>query len=72
MKAFADEKIIVTQKIEIYLGMGRKRYGKMIKCWLIAFSPFTTMVSKVSITVIKSWDWVVKAQKSHQYVASVW
>ena len=47
-KAFADDKIIVTQelkygfgKLENIVGNGENR-----KCWLSAFSPFPTMFSK--------------------------
>ena len=43
------------QKIEICYGKGQKHCGKRRKCWLPAFSPFSTMFSKDSFPrVIKS------------------
>ena len=59
-KAFADDKITVTEKI--CLCKSRKHYGKRRKCWLPAFSPFPTMFSVgFFLRVIKSWDCVVKS-----------
>ena len=46
LKAFADEKINVTKKIEICCGKGRKHCEKRRKCWLPAFSPFSHNVFK--------------------------
>ena len=50
LKAFADDKINVTQILKFVLKMveniGRKHYGKRRKCWLPAFYPFTTIFSK--------------------------
>ena len=40
--AFADDKIELTEKIEICFGKGRKHCGKRRKCWLPAFTPFPT------------------------------
>ena len=49
-------------KIEICFGKGRKHCGKRRKCWLPAFSPFPTMISKgFFLKVVKSWDCVVKS-----------
>ena len=45
-KAFTDDKIIPTQKIEICVVMRRKHCGKRRKYWLPAFSPFATIFSK--------------------------
>ena len=60
-KAFADNKINVTEKLKFVLGKGKKHFEKRRKCWLPAFSPFPTMFSKVfSFRVIKSRDCVVK------------
>ena len=48
LKAFADNKIIATQKMKFVL-------------WLPAFSSIPTMFSKVpSLRVVKSWDCVLK------------
>ena len=44
-KAFVDDKINVTPKIEICFEKGRKHCEKRRKCWLPAFSPFPTMFS---------------------------
>ena len=60
MKALADDKINVTEKIEISFGKGRK-HAKWRKCWLPAFSPFPIMFSKgLFAKVVKSSDCVVK------------
>ena len=45
-KAFADAKISITQKLKFSVGKSRKHCGKRRKCWLPAFSPFSTMFSK--------------------------
>ena len=58
MKAFADDKIDVTEKFKFYLRKGRKHCGKRRKCWLPEFSPFCTLVSK---GVIESRECVVKS-----------
>ena len=50
LKAFADDKINVTQKLKFALGRGRKHCGKRRKCWLPAFSPFPTMFSQASFS----------------------
>ena len=60
-KAFADNKIITTQKFEICIWKSRKHCGKRRKCWLPAFSPFPTMFSKAFFSRgVKSCDYVVK------------
>ena len=46
LKALADDKINVTEKLDFWGGKGRKCYGKRRKCWLSAFSPFPIMFSK--------------------------
>ena len=46
LKAFADNKINVNKKNKIWFMKGRKHCGKRRKCWLPAFSPFSTMFSK--------------------------
>ena len=46
MKAFADEKVNFNNKIKLILGKGRKHCRKSSKCWLLTFSPFSTMFSK--------------------------
>ena len=62
LKAFADDKINVTEKQKFFWGwMDGKHCGKKRKCWLPAFSPFPTMFSKgFFFRVIKSWDCLVK------------
>ena len=46
LKAFAENKIKGTGKIEICIGKDRKHCGKRRKCQLPAFSPFPAMISK--------------------------
>ena len=49
-------------KIEICFGKGRKHCRKRRKCWLPAFSPFSTMFSKgFFLRVVKSRDYVIKS-----------
>ena len=55
-KAFADDKIDVSQKTDICFGKGRKR-AKWKKCQIAAFFPFPTMFSKACFTrAIKTRD----------------
>ena len=62
-KAFADDKINVTEKKEIWFGKGGKHCGKRRKCWLPAFSPLTAMFSKVfCFRVVKSRNCVVRVK----------
>ena len=62
LKAFADDKINVNEKSEIWFGKGRKHCGKRRKCWLPAFSPIPTMFSKSFLPkIVKSRDCVVKS-----------
>ena len=61
LKGFADDKMNVTQKNEIYFMKGRKHCWKSRKCWLPAFSTFPTMFSKgILYRVVKSRDCLVK------------
>ena len=46
LRTVSDDKINVVEKIEICFEKGRKHCGKRRKCWLPAFSPFSTMISK--------------------------
>ena len=49
-------------KIEIYSGNNRKHCGKRRKCWLPAFSPFSTMFSKAFFSRgVRSRDCMVKS-----------
>ena len=60
LKPFADDKIIVTQKLKFVLGRVENVVGKRRKCWFPAFSPFSTMFSKAFFAVdVKSQDCVV-------------
>ena len=43
LKAFADDKINYDLKIEVCFEKGRKDCVKTRKCWLPAFSPFSTV-----------------------------
>ena len=63
LKAFADDKINVTEKLNFDLGSVENNVEKRRKCWLPAFSPFPTMFSKVFFPggVVKSRDCVVNA-----------
>ena len=62
LKAFADDKISVTQKLKFFFGKGRKHCGNRRKCWLPAFSPFLTMFTiGYFLRVMKSRDHVVKS-----------
>ena len=59
--AFADDKIIMTQKLKILLERVENIVGKRRKCWLPAFSPFLTMFSDTFFSAgVKSWDREVK------------
>ena len=46
LKAFADHKINLTEKQQIFFGIGRKHCGKRRKYWFPAFSPIPSMFSK--------------------------
>ena len=46
LKAFADDKIFVPEKLKFVLGRAEKHCWKMGKYLLPAFSPFLTMLSK--------------------------
>ena len=61
LKAFAEDKLNVVQKLNFFNGRVKSIVGKRRECWLPAFSPFPTMISKVlHIRVVKSRDCVVK------------
>ena len=65
LKAHADNKINIFQKIEICFQQGRKDFQnnarKEKKCWLPAFSSFLTMFSKgFYLRVVKTRDCLVK------------
>ena len=56
---FADDKNKYDSNDEICLRKSRKFCGKRRKYWLPAFSPFSTMFSKVLVLfsrVLKIWD----------------
>ena len=63
LKAFADAKLNLAEKLKFVLGRVEKKHcGKRRKCWLPAFSPFPTMVSKGFFpSVVKGRDCVVKS-----------
>ena len=66
LKAFADDKINEAQMMISVLDRV-ENWGKRRKCWLSAFSPFSTMFSKgFLLRVVKSRDCVVKSFKSVQ------
>ena len=45
LKAFADNKLKMAQKVELIFRLIIERIcGKRRKCWLLAFSPFSIMV----------------------------
>ena len=46
LKAFADDKLNVTQNIKVVFHRIEKHCGKRRKCWLPAFSSFPTMFSE--------------------------
>ena len=61
LKAFADDKINVTKNLKFALGREESIVGKGKKCWLPAFSPLPTMLSKgLFHGGVKSQDCVVK------------
>ena len=63
LKAIADDKVNVTEKLKFVLGRVENIVGKGEKCWLPAFSCFSTMFSKgFWYRVLKSHDCVVKKQ----------
>ena len=61
VKALADDKINVIEKLKFVLGRVKKHGGKRRKCWWPAFSPSPTMFSKGFLhRVIRSHDSVVE------------
>ena len=64
-KDFTDDKIIVTQKLKLALGRVENILRKGKKCWVPAFSPFSTIFSKAFLSRnVKSWDCVVMGKVS--------
>ena len=62
LKALADDKVNLAEKIEICFGKERKHIPKRRKCWSPVFTPFSTMFSKgLFFKVVKSRDCVVKS-----------
>ena len=60
LKAYADHKIILTEKNGICFGEGTKHCGNWRKCWSPAFCPLPTMFLKGFLyRVVKSRDFVV-------------
>ena len=65
LKAVADDKRNVTQKLKFLLGKNEKHFGERRKCWLPAFvlSSFSFFFSKgSSLKVIETQDCVAKSQ----------
>ena len=63
LKAFADDKINVTENLKYVLKRVENIVGKRRNYWWPAFSPFPTMFSEAfPFRVIKSGDFVVKGQ----------
>ena len=61
LKAFADDKVYVTEKLKFFMGRVENILGRGEKYWLPVFSIFPKKFSKVSFfSVVKSWDCVVK------------
>ena len=61
LKASADDKINVTEKLKFLLERVENIVGKGRNCWLPAFSPFPTVFSKGFLyRVIQSRDCVEK------------
>ena len=61
LKAFADNKITMNEKLKFALKSVGKNCGKRRKCWLPAFSSFPTMFSKVLLIRGRCQDCVVKS-----------
>ena len=61
LKAFADDKIYVTEKLKFVLGTEENMVGKGVNAGDQQFLLFPTMFSKGSFSrVVKTWDCVVK------------
>ena len=61
-KVFADNKIGVNEKLKCGLGRVENIVEKKRKCWLPAFSPFSTMFSKgLLLKIVESRNCVVKS-----------
>ena len=62
LKAFANDEVNVTEKFKFVLGSVENIVGKRRKCRFPAFSPLSTMFSKVFFfRVFKDQDCVVKS-----------
>ena len=62
MKAFADEKINITQELGFALGMAENIVGKGENGGYQHFLPFSTMFSKTFfLRIVKNWDCVVQS-----------
>ena len=62
LKAFADDRINVTEKLKFVLGKVKNNEGKGKNAGYQHFLPLSTMFSKgVFFKIVKSWDCVVKS-----------
>ena len=62
LKKIADDKINLIQKLKFVYGWVENIVGKGKKCWLPAFSPFSTMLSEgIYLVIVKTQDRVVKS-----------
>ena len=62
LKAFADNKLNLAEKLKFVLGRVETIVRKRRKYWLPVFSPFPTMFSKgFFFRVVKLWDCEVKS-----------
>ena len=62
LKAFADNNLYVDQMMIYVFDRVENIVDRRRKCWLLAFSPFSTMFSKALFPrVVKSRDCVVKS-----------
>ena len=62
LKAFAENKLNLAEKLKFVSERVENIVGKEKKCWLPAFSPFPIMFSKgIYFRVVKSRDCVVKS-----------
>ena len=52
LKAVADDKINLTEKLKFIFGMVEKHFRERRKCWFSAFPPFPKMFSKSFFKVV--------------------
>ena len=71
LKAFADNIFILAQVTQYIFKWVENFVGKKRKCWLPAFSPFSTMFSKVSTECFLSCD-LAHIVKVLQFTAASW